>query len=290
MRPRPTLLAFVAVAMALAVAQTTRQEPSFADTAGRFAVHGVKKPLISGNPSEGKIHIDFIGDPLSGFSKDQGLEFRARHAVGDLKTQGSGFSVQNFTLEGDVWLKVAGKSAAPAKEGATTPSAPPVTEVTSSKIVLVDGADQATVDSPGALKLTSSVGGADSRKIILKGPNAKITMDPLTKPSDDAVRTVVMSGKTTVDVDTVAKSVDGTVRKVSMTVTGDQLRFDRTTREITLSGHVHVTGRSTSDSAGITGTLDAEVFTLQLTKDHEVVGWTLGKGSGSFDGKAKDGG
>ncbi|MBS1707960.1 MAG: hypothetical protein JSS65_04480 [Armatimonadetes bacterium] len=266
-------------AIGVVLAQNKTQGQHFKDLAGNFRVDGILSSEISGSPAEGDIHFEFTGKPLQGFSKTQGLEFRAQSAKGDLKTAEKSFVIQQATLAGDVWLKV--------NKEATKDKAANEIVVTSAQVKIVDGATEATVTSPSRLELVSSTLGDNTRKVTLTGPNAKATLDPLNKPSEDPLRTVVMTGRVTVVVDSFSKDKEGRERKTYITATGDRLDYDRATREVVLTGNVKMSGRSTEPKAtggetGFEGDLSGERFTVRLDKKNEVLGWTFGQGKGGF--------
>ncbi|MBX3111095.1 MAG: hypothetical protein KF857_03730 [Fimbriimonadaceae bacterium] len=274
-----SILSFAAVAvLAVAFAQSAGQAGSFKDRAGKFGVNGILSPSVESDPRKGTLHFDFAGKPLTGFSKDQGLQFRALRAEGDLLKVASAYNVQAVTLTGDVWLKVT-------QSDARTKGSNEV-EAKSAQLTVVDGAEQAKVTSPGAITVTSIGSGQGTRRIDLKGPNATMTLDPLTQKSDDPLRTVLMTGGVTVVVDSVAVDKDGKENKVSLTATGSRLTYDRATREVVLSGDVKVSGTNTSPGDGqdivFSGTLSGKEFRLKIDKNNEVAGWSLGQGKAGF--------
>lgn len=264
--------------VAVVLAQSAGQAGSFKDQAGKFGVSGIVSPEVRSDPQKGTLHFEFTGKPLTGYSKDQGLEFRANHAEGDLKRAEKSYNLQAMTIKGDAWMKVSKNDA---KKKTSTE-----VEATSDLLTIVDGGESAKITSPGRITIISNGAGEGKRRIELRGPNATLTVDSLSQQSDDPVRTATMTGGVTVIVDSVAVDKDGKENRVSMTATGDRLDYDRATREVVLSGNVTVTGTSVSPGKEqdlvFNGTLTGKEFRLKLDKGNEIVSWSLGQGKAAF--------
>lgn len=264
--------------VAIVLAQSSGQTGSFKDQAGKFGVSGILSPEVRSDPQNGTLHFEFTGKPLTGYSKDQGLEFRANHAEGDLKRADKSYNLQAMTIKGDAWMKVS--------KNDTKKKTSTEVEATSDLLTITDGAESAKIVSPGRITVVSNGVGEGKRRVELRGPNATLTVDSLTKQSDDPVRSAVMTGGVTVVVDSVAIDKDGKESRVSMTATGDRLDYDRTTREVVLSGNVTVKGTSLSPGKEqdlvFDGTLTGKEFRLKLDKGNEIVSWSLGQGKAAF--------
>jgi hypothetical protein len=260
------ILTTVAVA-AFAWAGGVQDRPFIRDREGKFALYGV--PSSSAEFLEGG-RIKFVarGSPARGFSKDQGLEFRARTVSGVIaQPKGRAMRLESGSAEGDVWVRLA-------RDEATS-------VVTGGRVDFDDDGVQARLSVPGpfAFKRSAPASGG-SREFALTGTSGQFVLEPLAVRSADPLVSAEVKGPVRAELR--ASQADG---KGVYMARGDLAVYSRSDRTLRLSGDVVFEGRRQPDEgAGFEGEMFVDRLTVVFNERFEVVKVTTegSPGRGAF--------
>ncbi|MCW5938094.1 MAG: hypothetical protein KF884_08940 [Fimbriimonadaceae bacterium] len=260
-------IGILAGAALLALAWGAQDRPFIRDRQGKFALYGV--PSSSAEFLEGgKIKFAAQGSPARGFSKDQGLEFRARSVSGLIaQPKGQSMRLESGSAQGDVWIQVV------RGEGTSV--------VTGSRIDLNDDGQNARMVSPGPFKFkqTTQVTGG-KRDLDLSGASGVFTLEALGTKSDQPLVGAEIRGP--VRAELVASAADG---RGTYVVKGDRATYSRSDRTLRVVGNVVFEGtRQPKEGAGFEGEMFVDRLTVVFNEKFEVVRvLTEGSpGSGAF--------
>ncbi len=257
-------------ALALVVsAGPGQQKPFLRDKQGKFAVFGVTSQETEFG-EDGRIAFTFVGSPVSGFSKDQGLEFRCRRLDGTIfQASGGAMTLEKGTAQGQAVV--------------TITQGPTASVVESERIELVDGQDQAVARLPGAFTFTNrnEESGA-SRRVNVRAASGQFVLDPLKTRTQDPVRTATVQGPVTVTVVS-TKSEKGATSKSVLTAKGQAMTYDRSTRKLVVTGNVEIEGEQTpATGRGFQGVMTVERVEITLTEKFEVARVSTRSGSATL--------
>lgn len=246
------------VALGVALPASTQQParaPSFSDRAGTFALENLREFVSEGLPGKPQ-KFRAGGSPLTGYSRKQGLEFRANQVEGTAEPFGSGsLALKQATATGNVQLVI--ERAEQGSEGRY--------QIDSQKLTFAEDANSATATLPGALTFVGSSAAQGVRRTwTLKGSSGTFALAPLRSSPRDPLRSAKIEGPVDVDLTSEATKPEG---KETLRIVGkaNQLTYDAGKRELTLSGAVDYEGTLTPAGGGEPDVYRSQVDRMVVT-------------------------
>jgi hypothetical protein len=159
------------------------------------------------------------------------------------------------------------------------------TTFSGSRVELVEGAERSTMNLGGSITVTSSVSGPSGQKVTFTGKRGSVEMAPLQESSTQPLRSLNLSGGTTVVLTEVQTGKDGKKNPIRVNAKGDDLTYTvgaEGTAVIVLSGNVEFDG----EDSQLLGNTKCQAATIYLNSKGEVAKVVF-KGAGRSEIKEK---
>lgn len=270
---------FVLLPAGLAVIVLAQAKPQstarFGDRKDNFAILNFRSQLVEGNITDG-FSFTFSGNPLTGYSRSQGLEFSAQtltgRAVSDKK---GGLLLRNAKASGSVVVEIKRTEATGNQvEG----------KITTGTLTLDDPGDRATITIPGTFTYTQTdTMKAGGRSLTMSGASGNVVVDTLKAMSKSPLRSATVTGPVKMILKSRRTGADEKTTVTDMVATGQRLTFDGATRTMVLTGSITFDGSQNDESgAGFLGKMTADKLTVWFADDtFEVKNFRLEGGPGS---------
>lgn len=238
MKPRMLALAIILLSLGAVAQQSTK--PTLEDKKGRFKLWGFISTGIQFN--SGGFDFAATGNPVRGQSLDQGLTFSCRTLDASVaQPRGGAMRLRKGTMKGEANVELESSN------GGNT-------RLESGTVTLTAGQGEAVVVLPGPFTLTNKAVASDGgmRTVTVNAPSGTARLDPLEAQGKDPLRGITVTGATTIRV---VNSINGATTR-DMTVRGNRLEYDRSSRRLVISGAVTIEGKDVpEDGPGFEGTM-----------------------------------
>lgn len=254
-----SLTAVVLAIPILILAQNPGQRAKFGDRKDNFAILNFTSQLVEGNINEG-FTFTFGGNPVSGYSRSQGLEFSAKTISGRaVSDKSGGLLLRNATASGGVVVDIERTEDAGTKI---------IGKLTTSTATIDDPGSAATIKIPSAFTYTQTdTDKAEKRVITMNGSSGTVVVDTLKAISKSPLRSANIVGRVKVVIK-VTDLKDGKSTTTDMEATGDRLTYDGNGRVMVLSGNVVFDGSQNDNTgAGFLGQMNADKLTVWFQGD-----------------------
>ncbi len=265
------LLASLALATTVILAQKAKTVGHLKDKNGTFAIDGITSQLTEGNVD--KTSFDFAGKPLTGYSKKQGLNFSAGRIKGIMLSANGTSTLETATLTGNVLVVSRTESSRGKSED----------RIQSARVEFKDSPSGPVIKLPGAFTYSSAITGpATDQVMVLRAPGGEVSLFPFKSQASMPLQHAVLSGPIVLTIKTTKSGDKGAVTQ-NIKAKGDHLVFDHSSRTLVLSQNVSVDGDQSQDGNVFYGTLTGETLTIKLNDKMEMSGYSFsGPGDGSI--------
>lgn len=216
--------------MALAWQQQPKKYVILDDKQGGFKVYDVESYQLDFVP-DGDISFDAKGQPVRGFSKEQGLVFSANRIIATAeRTTGGSLRIKNGQLTGKVVVDV----------GSTIGDETTKSHLESESVTMAEEANQTRITLPSAFMFSNHVVSSTADRLMtLRAPSGTFVLPPLDQPSGSGnpFKSADVKGPITITLDSKRKSESGTSRH-QVEMRGDRMRYDGAQRVLVLEGNV----------------------------------------------------
>lgn len=159
------------------------------------------------------------------------------------------------------------------------------TTFTGSSVELTEGAEQSTIQLGGKISVTSNLSGPSGQKVTFTGNKGSVVMSPLQESSNQPLRSLTLSGGTTIVLTEVQTSKDGKKNPIRVNAKGDGLTYTvgaDGTAVVVLTGNVEFDG----EDSQLIGNTKCQAATVYLNEKGEVAKVVF-KGAGRSEIKEK---
>lgn len=281
---RPILIALMLFGLVNAPALQQQPTFEFQDRVGQFGIENYTSFRSEFRPG-GVSQFEAWGSPIRGYSRRQGVEFQAGHAIVTALDEDGALFMSNAEIDTNVRATITRTGA----NNATTTNT-----ITTARMTFSDDRSVSRVNSPGQFTLTNRYqeGGRIDRTLTLSGTSLQLQLDSLLRQTRDPLRSATVAGPVRIQVDS-RQSRSQEVSRFVIDARGARLTYQGDDRRLTLTGGVSYTGTEFLVTGGeerrlFDGELTGDTMTILFDENFEIISVQLEGGPGR--GSVRSGG
>lgn len=279
-RPILAILALFGVVQLSSLQQQRTYE--FKDRVGQFGIENYTSFEFIGRPGQ-SLRFEAWGSPIQGYSRNQGVEFRAGHAVVTALDEDGALFLSEAEIDTNV-------NATITRTGPN--NARSVNTIQTARMTFADDKAVSRINSPGQFTFTNQYteGTRIDRTLTMTGSSLQLQLDSLLRQTQDPLRSAAIAGPVRVQVDS-KQSQDANISRFVIDARGQRMTYNGSDRTLILTGGVSYTGSEFLVEGGVErklfdGFLTGDTMTIVFDENFEVLSVRLtgGPGQGSVRG------